>query len=311
MKQEPFNMAAVEDTPEYRVIKEYIEAEKKVTPHPTDHIENDLAFDSLDKVWLEGFIEFTFGTRVNAATMADFPSLAALVEHVAANKTCMEVKKIDWHELLSVTCSGLELPRSTIFLPLATRALYLWMLIYHRFEVKGRENIPGGPYILAPNHQSYVDGAAVLNGVKTKDIKHCYFYATEEHVRNPLSRFMARNSNIVVMERRYLRDSIQKLAQVLKHGRNIIIFPEGTRTRTGEVGPFKKTFAILSQELGVPVVPVCLKGAFEAWPRTCKLALPKKITVNFLPPVSPRETSTYDEIVTKVRNAIIAKLSEQ
>ncbi len=295
--------------PEYYIIKRYIEEEKRVTPHPSDHIETDLAFDSLDKVWLQGFIEQTFGAHVNAADMGKFPSLAALVEYVAQEKTQMDVKKVDWHELLCTTDSHLPLPSSTVFFPLSSSLLHGSFRLYNRIEVKGRENIPEqGPYIMAPNHQSYLDGGVVLCGVKWSNVKNHYFYATEEHVSTPIAKYMARHSNVIVMERENLKDSILKMAQVLRDGHNVIIFPEGSRTHNGEVGAFKKTFAILAFELNVPIVPVCVRGAFDALPRTVNWPRPRKIIVEYLPPIVPRRDSNYDELTAMTRNAIVAKL---
>ncbi len=303
--------AADPTSPEYLVIKRYIEEEKKLTPHPTDHIETDLGFDSLDKVWLQGFIEHTFGTTLDASRMGDFASLAELAEHVAREKTRMEEHKVDWHEMLNTPMSQLELPTSTLLFPLSAKAMRLWLQAYHRMETYGVDNIPTrGPYILASNHQSFMDGAIVMSGVRWSGIKDCYFYATEEHVASPMVKFMARHSNVVVMERRNLKNSIQKLAQTLRHGKSVIIFPEGSRTHNGRVGAFKKTFAILAQELGVPIVPVCIKGAFEAWPRTSRMARPRKVEVHFLSPIPPRKDGTYDELSGQVRNAIVEKLRE-
>jgi long-chain acyl-CoA synthetase len=87
------------------------------------------------------------------------------------------------------------------------------------------------------------------------------------------------------MERTNLKNSILKLAKVLREGHRIVIFPEGARTHDGGTVPFKKTFAILSTELNVPIVPVCIKGAYEAMPRGRILPTPHHITVEYLPPV--------------------------
>ena len=57
---------------EYKIIKRHIETEKHITIRPTDHIETDLAFDSLDMVSLQGFIEATFGTKIDASSMAGY-----------------------------------------------------------------------------------------------------------------------------------------------------------------------------------------------------------------------------------------------
>ena len=107
---------------------------------------------------------------------------------------------------------------------------------------------------------------------------------------------------------RDLKESIQKLAEVLRKGKNIIIFPEGTRTYTGEVGEFKKTFAILSSELNVPIVPVTIKGANEALPRGSIIPKPwKKINVKFHKPVYPNGMS-YDMISEMVQKLIVSDL---
>jgi long-chain acyl-CoA synthetase len=139
-------------------------------------------------------------------------------------------------------------------------------------------------------------------------LKDCYFYATEEHVQGAFRQYYAHHNNIIVMERGNLRDSILKLAEALKRGKNVMIFPEGSRTRTGRLTDFKKTFAILSRELQVPILPVCIRGAFEALPRSRHFVSPHKIEVEFLTPVIPDSNLSYDEIANQVKQAIHKKM---
>ena len=93
------------------------------------------------------------------------------------------------------------------------------------------------------------------------------------------------------------------MGEALKKKKNIIIFPEGTRTPDGKLGEFKKTFAILSKELDVPVVPVSIKGAFQAMPKGRKIPMPHKVQVEFLDPVYPRQ-DTYEGLTRQVYNRI-------
>lgn len=103
-----------------------------------------------------------------------------------------------------------------------------------------------------------------------------------------------------------MRESIQKVATLLRSGKNIIIFPEGTRTLDGTLGEFKKTFAILSKELNVPVVPVAIHGAYEALPSGAKLPRPfRRISVRFQPPVFP-DGHTYESL----KDVVQAKVHE-
>ena len=307
------NVAPVNDcsneSEEFRIIKEYIESEKKVTVKPTDHIETDLAFDSLDRVSLQGFIEQTFGMTINADTMADFKDIRSLAEKVAKGQTRREVEKIDWHKILTNEDGGrldsLQLPTASFTHTLYEGMFKTFFKTYNRMTIKGVENIPAnGPFILAPNHQSYLDAPIAMAGVPKNQINDIYFYATEEHVQGKFLRFMANRHNIILMENRNLKNSILKLSKVLRQGKSIMIFPEGTRTFSGEMGDFKKTFAILAKELNVPIIPVRITGAYRMLKRGTRFIQPCHIQVEYLPEVRPNETLTYDEIAQIVKSRI-------
>ena len=287
---------------EMRIIKEYIESEKKVTVHADDHLETDLAFDSLDKVGLQGFIEQTFGVDLQPEMMTTLRSVAEKVEQ---GKTHVDVSKVDWHEMLLANNSSLELPSTSLFCPLHAKLLKSFLKFNNRLRIVGENNIPKqGPFIIAPNHQSYLDGGIVVSGLSSKTLKRTYFYATEEHVKHPMLKYMAKRNNVILMEKRNLKNSILKLSEVLKQGKNVIIFPEGSRSFDGEMVPFKKTFAILSKELNVPVIPVCIRGAYGVLPRGSRWIKPKKIEVEYLEPVMPENEDTYDSVSDKVRDSI-------
>lgn len=299
-------MQMVEPTyPEYQIIKEYIQAEKRLPVRPTDHLETDLAFDSLDKVGLQDFIERTFGMKINADEMGAIANVTALAELVVDGKTRMEVEQIDWHTLLAQSSEHLQLPTASPRYPFHIQVARLFFKVYNRLEITGTENIPlHGPFILAANHQSYMDGLLVLTGLSRHTISQCYFYAKEDHFRSSTRRRIARHHNIILMERANLKDSILKMAEVLKQGKNIVIFPEGSRTHNGKVGAFKKTFAILSQELNVPIVPVRISGAFEAMPRGQAFMSPHRVSVHYLPPVQPSDSKDYGAYANQIRSMI-------
>ena len=290
---------------EYQILKQYIEEEKKITLRPTDHIETDLAFDSLDMVSLEGFIQQTFGTHINTADMPSYKNIEAMAEYIANSKTRMEVKDEDWHQFLQTDSSKLELPHGNRFMAMGCSIIRGFYKAYNHLIIKGTENIPAnGPMIIAPNHQSFLDGPLVSATLPTAVMKNAYYYATEEHMQGSLRKAYARNNNIILMERGNLRDSILKLGEVLKQGKHVVIFPEGRRTHTGELGEFKKTFAILSKELQVPVVPVCIKGAYEALPRSKRFPTSHQIEIEYLPPIYPDSALSYEEIAEQVKQAI-------
>ena len=294
--------SAEEMSNEMRIIKDYIESEKKVEVHADDHLETDLAFDSLDKVGLQGFIEQTFGVDIQPEMMTTLRSVA---EKVESGKTHVDVNKMDWHEMLLANNSSLELPSTSVFYPLHAKLFKSFLKLNNRLKIVGEKNVPKkGPFIIAPNHQSFLDGPIVASGLSCKTLRNSYFFATEEHVKHPVVKSMAKRNNIIIMEKRNLKNSILKLSEVLKLGKHVVIFPEGSRSYDGEMVPFKKTFAILSKELNVPVVPVCIRGAYDVLPRGSKWIKPKKIEVEYLPPVMPENGDTYDSISDKVRDSI-------
>lgn len=293
------------DMEEYRIIKQYIEQEKKVPVKPSSHVETDLAMDSLDKVGLQGFIEHTFGMKLLVEDMAGFPDIKTLAEFVSSRKTKVEVEDVDWHSFLNETVPDLRIPQASCLFPFVNKCLKLFFRVYNSLRIYGRIQIPArGPYILAPNHQSFVDGPVVLSGLTCRQIKTCYFFATEQHVRGKFRRTLADKNNTIIMEQAHLKESIQKLAQVLKEGKNIVIFPEGSRTHDGDLGDFKLSFAILSKELNIPIIPVCIRGAYDALPRHRKYLYPRHIEVHYLPPIIPTSDITYQQLADKVKQAI-------
>lgn len=287
---------------EYKIIKQYIEDEKHCHVKPTDHIEFDLGFDSLDKVGLQVFVNDSFGLNLTTDQITQFKTIRDLAESVAESKTKLQVEKVDWSKILREHTT-LKLPQTWFTGSLFMALAHPFFSLYFKLTGHGTERIPDGPVIIAPNHQSFLDGLFVMSFIKFRDIRNTYFYAKEQHVKQPFVKFLAATHNVIVVDMSNLKDSIQKLGEALRNKKNLIIFPEGTRTTDGQLGEFKKTFAILSKELNVPVVPVSIKGAFQAMPKGTRLPRPHKVQVEFLEPIYP-QNSSYEELTNRVYDSI-------
>jgi long-chain acyl-CoA synthetase len=163
-----------------------------------------------------------------------------------------------------------------------------------------------------PNHQTKLDGFLVLSCLDKKTLRETYSYAKKSHIKSRIRQYLAKRSNIIVMDlTKDLKESIHKMAEVVKLGKKIMIFPEGTRTKTGNLGEFKKTYAILSAELDIPVVPVAISGAYEAMSSGKKKIKPgSKISVTFLPPVHPGD-QTPEALNASVKSQIAEILGEK
>ena len=298
-------------TREYQAVKKFLEDETQQKVHPDDHIELDLALDSLGRVSLSAFIETAFGVDIPESNLADFPSVAKLAEHLTQKKTRLNFEGISWSQILKEKVH-LNLPESWFTHNLLKNVFQVGFRLFMRVKAKGIDNLPDEPCIIAPNHQSILDGFLVASFFKREFMKKTYVYAKEKHFHHPFLRFLANRNNIILVDvNKDLKLSIQKLAEVLKKGKNLMIFPEGTRTLTGKLGEFKQTFAILSQELQVPVVPVVINGSYNILPSGARFPrLFRKVSVEFLKPVYP-ENHSYEALKNLVYNRLENKLADQ
>lgn len=294
---------------EYLLIKSYLSKQIKREVFYTDHLEMDLGLDSLEKISLLVFVNSAFGVQIKDEEMAQFTTLQSLTDYLITHKTKMEAEHVNWSDILKHKMH-IKLPQ-TWFTQTILKNMAKWGLsLYFRMKAKGVENLPKqGPFIIAPNHQSYIDGLFITSFLKDSTMRKTYFYAKQKHVKNFFLKFMADTNNVIVMDmNKDLKLSLQKMAAVLKRGKNLIIFPEGTRSKDGSLGDFKKTFAILSRELNVPIVPVAINGAFKAMPTGSIFPRPfKKISVEFLKPVYPDDHS-YETLKDKVFNLLNKKV---
>ncbi|MCL4484460.1 MAG: AMP-binding protein [Bacteroidetes bacterium] len=276
------------DSAEYLAVKSFIESQVDMDISPDDHLVFDIAMDSLGKMSLIDFIEQTFGIKIDEEQLLKFPSIAKITEYIGANKLFHREQSETWSDNLKENAS-VELPKSSFLLKLIVSAVRGFFSIFFKYEVVGLENIPTGPCFIAPNHQTKLDAFLVLSCLDKETLNETYSYAKKDHVKSRIRQALARHTNIIVMDlSKELKESIHKMAEVVKLGKKILIFPEGTRTTTGQLGDFKKTYAILSTELNVPIVPVAISGAYEAMSSgKKKIKSGSKIMVEFLPPVEP------------------------
>ncbi len=292
------------DMEEFRLIRTFLEETGKTGIQAHQHLELDLGLDSLDKVEFLVFIERTFGIQLAESKLAEFPSLLSLCQYLQKTKVQVGTESINWKEILKEEIN-LTLPKRIVILTLFKWVFKPLSKLYFRFEVKGLENIPAhAPCIIAPNHQSYMDTLILASSLKGSIMRKTYFFAKEKHFRSAFRRFVAQNSHVIVMNiNSGLKNAIQQTAAVLKNGKNMVIFPEGARSRDGGLMPFKKTFAILSKELNVPIIPVAIKGAYQSLSVGSRFPRPGKITLEFLAPLYPGDHD-YDSLARHTQDTI-------
>jgi len=294
------------DTKEYHAIKSFIESQVDMDILPDHHLVFDISMDSLSKLSLIDFIEKSFGIKFDEEQLLKFPSIRKIAEHIQSNKLFHKTDEDSgWTGDLKDN-SDVILPKTSFLLRPIVNAVRGVFCLFFQFEGKGMENIPEGPCFFAPNHESKLDAFLVLSYLDKPTLKNTFSYAKKDHVKSWARRYLASRSNVIVMDlSKDLKHSILKMAEVVKQGKKILIFPEGTRTLSGNLGKFHKTYAILSAELNVPVVPVVITGAYAAMSSGAKkIKRGERISIEFLPAVYP-EGKTPEELNELVRQRIV------
>ena len=298
----------------YKLIKTFIEEETGCIAHEHDHFEIDLSMDSLNKVSLLAYIETAFDITLNEEQIDQLNTLAKLSEYVEKEAHQLRESKISWKEILS-TKTDIKLQKPGMIHWCVNSFSKIALSLMYRLRYKGSKNIPDEPCIIVANHRSALDGLLVTYKLPHLINKNTFFFAKKKHWKTKLSMFMARKNNIILMDiNKNVRESLQEMCAVLRKGKNIVIFPEGTRAKNNNLSKFKETFAILSKELNVPVVPVVINGSERAVYHNIRVPLPRfmaKINVDVLKPIYPSEEQTAEKLRDKVVNSIKKHLGKQ
>ena len=308
-KEEKVQNIVEPSTEEYKNISAFLKSIKNKPIIPNAHLELDLGLDSLDTVELLSHIEGTFGVKIDEQTFVEYCTVEKLAEYVEKHSNeMMNDTKMDWKEILSKDTEG-TLPKSNGIGKIIKFILKPAFLFFVKVKKEGIENIEKNePVIFAGNHQSFLDGFIVNQAMPNSVLDKTYYFADIKHFRKGYMKFMGENSNIIFVDiNKNLVSSLQMLSKALRNGKNIVIFPEGTRTRDGKINNFKKFFAILSKELNIPIVPFVLDGAYEAYPPSSKYPKGGDVKVKFLEKIYPSDMS-YEEITEKVYNTIKKEL---
>jgi 1-acyl-sn-glycerol-3-phosphate acyltransferase len=179
-------------------------------------------------------------------------------------------------------------PREPDILCYAARAAFaaatrLFLRGYHRFEIVGRENLPtdGRSYVLVANHASHLDGLCLLSAVPFRRIHRAYPAAARDYFfRSPASTALAATLiNALPFDRAgNVRHSMAACRELLRRDGNVlIVFPEGTRSTTGAIGPFRRGVGDLVAGTDTPVVPCYVEGTWRALPKGSWLPRPRRV----------------------------------
>ena len=294
-------------TQEYQAIKEFVAKLKGFEPGPEENLELDLGMDSLDKVELLAYVESTFGIKIDEEKFAEMPNLKLLSEYISEKAEFFMNSEVDWKKIID-KAPNREIKNGWLINALRP-LIYVILKMYFRLKIDRTNKISDEPQIFVSNHQSFVDALVLGALIPSKIQKKTFFLAINWYFKKGIMKYVADNGNIILVDiDKNVKETVEEIALHIKNGKNVLIFPEGARTKNGKVGKFKKVFAIIAKELNVDVQCLGIKGGYEAYSRFMKFPLPKRIEVTVLEKIKPE--GTYEEIRERAEN-IIKNYAEQ
>ena len=183
-----------------------------------------------------------------------------------------------------------------------------------RLRVVGRERLQAGQnYLFMPNHQSNVDAPVVLLALG-RDAR---MMAKASLFRIPLLGQALRLAHFVPIvreDREAAIASVGQAAEALRRGLDFVVFPEGTRSRDGQLLELKKGPFFMALEGGVPVVPVRIDGSRRVMRRGERVIHPGRVDVQILEPIDPAplggpEETRREQVRERVRSALQPSLT--
>lgn len=180
------------------------------------------------------------------------------------------------------------------------RLIRLYFQTFWRLEATGIEKIPPGGVLLAANHQSLADPPLIGCVLK----RAIYYFAKEELFHYPILGWWIKKCNAFPV-RRFDHDvgAFKHAQHLLQNGQIVLVFPEGRRSRTGEIGKAKPGVGMLAYKAQVPVVPVCVVNSN-------KMSSFAKIRIAFLDPIYPEPTKDEKHHYQEFSDRVLAKVAD-
>lgn len=156
-----------------------------------------------------------------------------------------------------------------------------WADVWFDLKVYGIENLPKrGGILIVSNHQSYLD--PVLLAVKLP--RPLSFLAKSELFVNPVLRWLITSLGAFpVRQGEGDIGAVKETIRRLQEGHALNVYPEGTRTQTGEIMAMQAGVGLIARRAGVPVVPAVIDGSYDAWPKMTKIFRPHPVRVMYGP----------------------------
>jgi long-chain acyl-CoA synthetase len=250
---------------------------------PEAELELDLGLDSLGRVELAMLLEEELGHSLSDETMASLRTVGELLTALAASSEVRAVEPLPtWPRSAPVRLARSLLHELLLF------PLLRWLCRPWRIEGAERLRHLKGPVLLIANHTSHLDAPLVLALLPAALRRHTAVAAAADYFfeRQPLATLAPLALGAFPFHRQgAVATSLTHCGHLAADGYSLLIFPEGTRSPSGALQPFKPGIGLLARELGLPVLPIHLAGPHAILPKGRSLPRPGPLTVTVGQPI--------------------------
>ena len=302
----------------FRLIRE---AKKTSLVHREMNLELDLGFDSLERIELLSNLQETFQIHLCDDLSLQLFTVADLIQtverEITETSTTEKRAHLSWSEILyeplqeqdrqrvETTLSPNAFAEAAMYL--TAKLVYILAKLSFRLKAEGLHHLPTHhPYLICPNHLSYLDAFLVVAPLPYSVISKIFFLGYSDYFVGPVMSFLGHLLKVVPVDAdRHLRQALRLGAEGLSRKLTLCVFPEGERSIDGKLKPFRKGAAILAKEIKVPVVPVAIIGTYEAWARGVDRIRMNPVTVRFGHPLDPPSSEeSYETFNERLFQAI-------
>ncbi len=231
----------------------------------------DLGFDSLMFVELQAAVEDAGGRVISPDTLNEIQTVRELltaVQRVDKRKKLVDEPKVEERAEDEIFIPSIVRRLGNQVIDFAQDKLYDTVL---KTKIEGEANVPQHTnFIVAPNHASHIDTGLVKKALgkdvaeQTVAVAAADYWFDTKYKRAYMNNF----TTLIPIERTgSLRQSLRHVTEILKEGYNTLIFPEGTRTTTGEMSEFKPIIGYLALNEKIGILPIYIWGTYEAFPK--------------------------------------------
>ncbi len=312
----------------------YISAQLRKPVSLDSHLEIDLGIDSLSRVELGLGLSALLEKEIPDELLYSMSTIRELILNLqnltqrpsAGISQTESAQQRNWSQILK------DLPPEEKMLQkvkiesgildklftLIFKGAFLFMLrVFWRLEIQGKESLPKqGPYIICPNHASFLDGFVVSSSLPFSCAVNIFFLGYSDIFEQSFIKWAIKPARLIGVDPAiHLTEAMQYVSFVIRHKKIVCIFPEGRRSIDENIGEFKKGIGILIKELDIPVIPVYIKGSHQSWPRGMRLPRLCALKITFGQPLSLKELNRrenqdatmddYEIIAKRLREAVL------